>query len=148
MSDQSREQYDLIDAFLDGRLTPSGGDHLIKWLKSDPENLRAIARWIRENLGELTPWHVTRFFPCAEMRDVPPTPLETLETARRIGIEEGLKFVYIGNVAEDQNTYCPSCGKLAIERFGYATRVVDVTADGSCASCGASLGITNTETQK
>ena len=119
--------------------------NVIPTWNDDPENLRGIARWIRANLGELTPWHVTRFFPCAEMTNVPPTPLETLERARGIGIEEGLKFVYVGNVAEDQNTHCPSCGKVAIERFGYSTRVVAVTAEGACAHCGTQLGIWNTD---
>ena len=114
------------------------------WNDSE-ENLRSIARWIRENLGELTPWHVTRFFPCAELTNVPPTPLATLETAKKIGLDEGLKFVYIGNVAEDQNTYCPACGALAISRFGYSTSVEAVTEQGTCASCGAELGIVMSE---
>jgi len=115
--------------------------NVIPTWNDDPENLRAIARWIKENLGELTPWHVTRFFPCAEMTDVPPTPLETLELAKSVGVEEGLKFVYIGNVAEDQNTHCPVCGRIVISRYGYSTRVVDVTDKGTCASCGAELGL-------
>ena len=108
-----------------------------------PDNLRSIARWVRENLGELTPWHITRFFPCAELTDVPPTPLETLESARKIGIEEGLRFVYIGNVAalDDQNTYCPACHTLSISRFGYSTRVEAVTKQGACANCGTDLGV-------
>ncbi|MDI6828179.1 MAG: AmmeMemoRadiSam system radical SAM enzyme [Armatimonadota bacterium] len=108
-----------------------------------PENLRAIARWIKENLGELTPWHVTRFFPCAELVDVPPTPLKTLELARDIGYEEGLKFVYIGNVAAsgDPNTRCPDCGAVAVWRFGYRASVENVTPDGRCSKCGRELGI-------
>lgn len=115
--------------------------NVIPTWNDDPDNLRLIARWIRENLGELTPWHVTRFFPCAELTDVPPTPLKTLELAKGIGIEEGLKFVYIGNVAEDQNTYCPACGEVVISRFGYSTRIQAVTEQGKCANCGADLGI-------
>jgi pyruvate formate lyase activating enzyme len=107
------------------------------------ENLGSIARWVRENLGELTPWHVTRFFPCAKLTDVPPTPLETLETARRIGIEAGLKFVYIGNIAaaDGQNTVCPNCRTISIRRSGYETHVSAVTLAGKCSNCGADLGI-------
>jgi len=117
--------------------------NVIPTWNDDEDNLRKIARWVRENLGELTPWHVTRFFPCAELTNVPPTPLETLERARRIGLEEGLKFVYVGNVAasENGNTYCPVCGVVAVSRFGYAARVEAVTEQGTCADCGADLGI-------
>ncbi len=115
--------------------------NIIPTWNDSPENLRSIAGWIRANLGELTPWHVTRFFPCAQLTDVPPTPLETLEMARDIGLEEGLKFVYIGNIAADQNTYCPVCRTLSISRLGYTTRVEAVTDQGACANCGAELGI-------
>ena len=115
--------------------------NVIPTWNDDPENLRSIARWVKENLGELTPWHVTRFFPCAELTNVPPTPLQTLETARSIGIEAGLKFVYIGNVTEDQNTYCPKCGVAAIKRFGYESRVQALTDEGKCGNCAEELGI-------
>ena len=112
------------------------------WNDSE-ENLRSIAAWIRDNLGELTPWHITRFFPYAQLTDVPPTPISTLEMARRIGIEEGIKFVFVGNVAasDGQNTHCPTCGALCIERRGYDVRVCAVTGDGRCANCLADLGI-------
>lgn len=106
-----------------------------------PDNLRSIAGWIHANLGELTPWHVTRFFPCAQLTDVPPTPPETLELARSIGREAGLKFVYIGNVPSDQNTCCPTCGSLAVERVGYNAHLEAVTDQGACTNCGADLGI-------
>lgn len=116
--------------------------NVIPTWNDDPDNLRAIARWIKDNLGDLTPWHVTRFFPCAQLTNVPPTPLETLEKARTIGLEEGLKFVYVGNVASgDQNTYCPACHTLVVSRFGYSTQVHALTENGTCASCGADLGI-------
>lgn len=108
------------------------------------DNLRSIAKWIKENLGELTPWHVTRFFPCAELTNVPPTPLRTLAEAKGIGIEAGLKYVYIGNVAEDQDTLCPKCGRVVIARSGYYTSVEALGADGNCADCGTRLGITPT----
>ena len=117
--------------------------NIIPTWNDDPDNLRSIARWIKENLGELTPWHVTRFFPCAQLTDVPPTPLSTLELAKRIGEEEGLKFIYVGNVAaeNDQNTYCPVCRSLAIARFGYASEVKALNEKGKCTNCGTDLGI-------
>ena len=115
--------------------------NVIPTWNDDPENLRPIARWVKENLGELTPWHVTRFFPCAELTNIPATPLKTLEVAKQIGLEEGLKFVYIGNIAEDQSTYCPSCKARVIARTGYTTHVEALTEEGACAKCMMSLGI-------
>ncbi len=112
------------------------------WNDSE-ENLRATARWIVDNLGELTPWHVTRFFPYAKMQDVPPTPPEALLRASEIGKEEGLKFVYIGNLATQtgQNTYCYTDGTLSVERTGYGTMVRAVTPQGHCPNDGTDLNI-------
>jgi pyruvate formate lyase activating enzyme len=112
------------------------------WNDSE-DDLRGIAKWITKNLGELTPWHVTRFFPYAELQDIPPTPPETLYKAAEIGREEGLKFVYIGNIATEkgQNTYCYTDNTLAIERTGYRTRILAVTADGKCATDGTDLNL-------
>lgn len=117
--------------------------NIIPGWNDDPENLRRIAGWIVENLGAMTPWHVTRFFPCAKMTDVSSTPIETLWSAREIGRSEGLQFVYVGNVAgdPDQNTVCPSCGSTVISRVGYQTAVVDLSPDGHCGNCGSDLSI-------
>jgi len=118
--------------------------NIVPGWNDDEENVRRIAAWIVENLGDLTPWHVTRFFPYAEMMDVPATPAGTLEKAKRVGEEEGLKFVYLGNIRipEAENTYCPSCRRLVIERSGYSTRVVALTDEGKCGHDGADLNIT------
>ena len=117
--------------------------NVIPGWNDEEDNLRSIAHWIRDNLGELTPWHVTRFFPYAQMTDGPPTPISTLERAVQIGREEGLRFVYLGNVASKtgENTYCPRDGKLVIARSGYQTRVVAVTKDGKCAYDGTDLNV-------
>jgi len=112
------------------------------WNDSE-ENARLTASWIAQHLGDLTPWHVTRFFPYAQLADVPPTPRETLEMVKKVGEEEGLKFVYLGNIrtADGENTYCPICKKLMIERTGYVTRIVAVTEDGRCSYDGAQLNV-------
>ncbi|MDO8879707.1 MAG: AmmeMemoRadiSam system radical SAM enzyme [Coriobacteriia bacterium] len=106
------------------------------------ETLGAIATWIAGSLGPDTPWHVTRFFPYLDLAHLPPTPIETLENARRIGTEAGLHFVFAGNVrmpgAED--TVCPSCGAVAIGRDGYSVTRRQTRA-GACAACGTPLGI-------
>jgi pyruvate formate lyase activating enzyme len=103
------------------------------WNDSE-DNLTKTARWIADNLGPKTPWHVTRFFPYGKLSDLPPTPPETLEAAAGIGRQCGLEFVYIGNMVTKtgENTYCPKCGNLAVERSGYLTRIVGLNAQGRC----------------
>lgn len=72
--------------------------NIIPTYNDSEETLRNIAKWIVKNLGEETPWHVTRFFPYCKLKHLPPTPLETLDLAVKIGKEEGLKYIYKGNV--------------------------------------------------
>jgi pyruvate formate lyase activating enzyme len=116
--------------------------NVIPTVNDDDEQLSGIASWIADKLGPETPWHVTRFIPYLELSHLSPTPVATLEKARRIGMEAGLSYVYIGNVAgnEGENTYCPSCGELLIERVGYQTagRAMDA---GRCRSCGQAIPI-------
>ena len=114
--------------------------NIIPTMNDDEGQLGGIARWIRDELGELTPWHVTRFYPQHQMKHLPPTPIATLERAYEIGREAGLKFVYAGNVPghQSENTTCYSCGKLNVQRFGYQTEVVGME-DSRCKFCGAEL---------
>lgn len=85
------------------------------------EELRGIASWIKNELGPDTPWHVTRFFPYLDLSHIPPTPINLLERGREIGREEGLWYVYLGNVPGHrwENTYCHRCGELLIERYDF-----------------------------
>ncbi len=112
------------------------------WNDSE-DNLKRIANWIIKNIGPKTPWHVTRFFPYADLTDVPPTPEETLYQARKLGMKEGLEFVYIGNMAVDKedDTFCPKCKNLAIRRTGYSVEVLGVDKEGKCEDCGEDLNI-------
>jgi pyruvate formate lyase activating enzyme len=86
-----------------------------------------------------TPWHISRFFPAYEMTDVPPTPVSTLQRAREIGLEAGLKYIYVGNVPDDggQDTICPGCGRVLIRRDGFVT--TNRVRNGRCPDCGASI---------
>jgi len=116
--------------------------NLIPGLNDSPDELRELAGWIRERLGSPTPWHITRFFPYLKLSRLPPTPVKTLEKARGIGMEEGLDFVYLGNLAGHpfENTYCPSCGELLIERRN--TRILSYRIEGgSCPHCGRRIPI-------
>ena len=103
-----------------------------------------IANRIREELGELTPWHVTRFYPHQHLMHLPPTPISTMEHACDIGRKAGLKFIYTGNVPghQSENTVCYSCGKTIVNRFGYQTKVAGL--EGSrCRFCGSELNFSN-----
>ncbi len=114
--------------------------NVVPTMNDDDEQLNGIAAWIRDNLGELTPWHVTRFYPMHDLDYLPPTPVSTLEKAYKIGKDSGLKFVYLGNIPghEYENTVCYSCGQLNVRRVGYDTRVVGLNGS-KCQFCGVEL---------
>ena len=104
------------------------------------EQLGAMCRWVRETLGPDVPLHFSRFYPRYKLKSIPPTPVSTLEQACRVATEEGLNFVYIGNVAEHPagHTYCPKCAKMLIKRVGYNVQLLGLK-DGSCLYCGHSI---------
>ncbi len=123
---------------------------IIPTLNDREEEIRAFARWVVENLGDETPVHFSRFFPHYRLRHLPPTPLETVEMAYRVAREEGLKFVYVGNVPghEGENTYCPRCGKPLIVRWGFEITEYRITGAGKCEYCGEPIPIVGTYTKK
>jgi pyruvate formate lyase activating enzyme len=98
---------------------------------------RGIARWIRDELGPLTPWHVTRFFPYLDLSHLPATPIETMERFCEIGRAEGLRYVYMGNTPGHrwEDTYCHACGTRVIERRHFAVAKASLV-DGRCPKCG------------
>lgn len=102
--------------------------------------LKGISARISEELGRDTPWHVTGYYPAYEFKYklyVPPTPISTLERARGIGIEEGLRYVYAGNAPGHryENTWCPTCKELLIERYGFGVTRYRITPDKKCPKC-------------
>lgn len=107
---------------------------------AEPE-LRALARWIAGELGPEVPLHLSAFHPDFRLRHTPPTPLATLRRARAVATEEGLRHVYLGNVAgaEGQATHCAGCGELLIARSGYRLDSWRLQSDGSCPACGRRL---------
>ncbi len=113
---------------------------VIPTLNDKPEQIRELARWIKANLGGETPLHFSRFFPRYKMQHLPPTSLKTLDTAREIAMSEGLTYVYIGNISskEGQNTYCPGCKSMLIERSGY-TILQNRLKDERCPDCRAEI---------
>lgn len=94
---------------------------ILPTLNDDREKIRQMCYWIKDNLGVDTPLHFSRFSPMYKMVHLPPTPVSTLEEARKIAMEIGLNYVYIGNVPghPGENTYCPECKALLIGRRGF-----------------------------
>ncbi|HEB97198.1 MAG TPA: AmmeMemoRadiSam system radical SAM enzyme [Sedimenticola thiotaurini] len=111
---------------------------VIPTLNDDLVMIRRMARWIRDELGEGTPLHFSRFHPQYRMRNLPPTSGETLDRARQEALDAGLQYVYVGNVLghEGNNTYCPVDGTLLIGRIGFHITENNLTGDGRCPSCG------------
>ena len=105
---------------------------------SDAE-LDAMTKWVVDRLGPDVPLHFTAFHPDWKMRDVPPTPPETLVRARRIALGNGVHYAYTGNVHDPGggSTWCHACGALAIERDWYEIGAYNLTNDGRCKTCGA-----------
>jgi len=107
--------------------------------KNDSEKeLTQIAEFLA-SVSKAIPWHVTAFHPDYKMLDVPPTPLSTLLKAYKIGKKAGLKYVYVGNVmaGKYENTYCPKCNSLSIERHGFF-KIKNNLDKGKC-KCGYEL---------
>ena len=111
---------------------------VIPSLNDDMALVRRMADWIRRELGAGTPVHFSRFQPMYRMRNLPPTPVETLERARAEALDAGLEHVYIGNLFghEAETTYCPRDGTPLLRRKGY--RIVErrLTPEGRCPQCG------------
>lgn len=115
-------------------------NNVIPTMNDDDAQFEGLACWIRDNLGELTPLHLTAFHPSYKLRHLPATPVGTLERGYQIAKRVGLRFVYIGNVPGHryENTLCYSCGQLVVSRMGYSARVVGLEGS-QCRYCGTEL---------
>jgi pyruvate formate lyase activating enzyme len=110
---------------------------VIPGLNDSDDELRSIARFIAEEVGVETPWHVTRFHPTYMMTELPATPVASIRRARKIGQYTGLRYVYEGNVSGEggENTYCPGCREILVSREGFSVEYLSVV-DGKCFACG------------
>jgi len=136
----------LAQVLKNGKIAFDAGAHvevitnvIPNWNDSD-QQFSGLARWMVENLSDQVPWHLTRYYPDYKLTE-PPTPVATLERGMRIGRQEGLKYVYIGNVPEHpaQNTHCADCGKMLIERNGFSIGEIHIIK-GACEFCGTKIG--------
>ncbi len=113
---------------------------IIPQFNDRPETINRMCAWIRDELGPLTPLHFSRFYPMYKMVNHYPTPVSTLDQARKLALNAGLKYVYIGNFPghEAENTFCHGCGRLIIARRGYRLGEIHMK-DGICNHCGTSI---------
>jgi pyruvate formate lyase activating enzyme len=109
---------------------------VVPTLNDSEQEFTALCNWIKTELGTEVPLHFTRFHPQYLLKNLPPTPLPTLETACAVATAAGLKYVYIGNVPGHQreHTSCGSCGKIVIGRYGFRITEFHLT-DGRCGYC-------------
>jgi pyruvate formate lyase activating enzyme len=100
---------------------------VVPTLNDSDLEFRGLAKWMKTNLGTDVPVHFTQFHPQYLLKNLPLTPVPTLERAKAIADAEGLHYVYIGNVPGHpaQNTYCPKCRRVLVERIGLtATKIL------------------------
>ena len=99
--------------------------------------INEMCLWIKKELGAETPLHFSRFYPLYKLKTLPPTPVSTLDKARAVALSAGLEYVYVGNAPghEAENTFCPRCKKMVIQRTGYMVGEINVKA-GKCGYCG------------
>jgi pyruvate formate lyase activating enzyme len=109
---------------------------VVPTLNDSPRDLAELSKWVAGELGPDVPVHFTRFHPDFQLRNLPDTPVATLERARETGMAQGLRFVYVGNVPghPGNHTYCPGCGTRVIERDGMFVSAIHLR-DGRCPKC-------------
>ncbi|MBN1926334.1 MAG: AmmeMemoRadiSam system radical SAM enzyme, partial [Prolixibacteraceae bacterium] len=110
---------------------------IIPGINDDPKEIQDMADFVAVELGKDVPWHINRFFPAYKMKEIPATPVITMQKAKEAGLMAGLNYIYIGNVSPvgDTDTKCPRCGQLLIERSGFGV-IHNTIKDGQCPKCG------------
>ncbi len=116
---------------------------VIPTLNDKEKNFQNIANFIKKELGSEVPWHISQFSGTIswQLQDLPDTPIETLQTAYKIGKKSGLKYIYTRNIpgTPSENTFCPKCGALMVDRTGYIVQRHD--KNGKCAKCDEDLNL-------
>ena len=114
---------------------------LIPGKNDSDDELKAMCDWVAKELGPDVPMHFSAFHPDFKMQDLPATPPDTLTRARKIAMEAGLRYAYVGNVhdPEADSTWCPKCSELLIERDWYTLGTWNLDADGACGKCGEKI---------
>jgi pyruvate formate lyase activating enzyme len=102
--------------------------------------LKELAKWVVDEVGPDVPVHFTRFHPDYQLRNLPPTPTATLERARAIAMDAGIRYAFVGNVPghPGNHTYCPNCGKIVIKRSDFFVEEIHIVS-GRCEYCGEKI---------
>jgi len=118
-------------------------DLIIPEIGDNLDEARKLSRWLYDNLGPDVPVHFLRFHPDYKLMHLPSTPVKTLEEHCRVAREEGLRYVYVGNVPGHQweHTYCPECKSIAIKRYGFDITGWNLDEKNRCTNCGYQLPI-------
>ncbi len=121
-------------------------DLIVPQVGESVDATRRLARFIVDRLGPETPFHLLRFHPDYKMMDLPETPVATLERLHAVAKAEGLDYVYLGNVWGHplEHTYCPKCGDVVVERFGFTIRSWNLDEQNRCVACGHRIPIVGT----
>jgi len=110
---------------------------VIPGLNDSRREIESMCRWLARELGPDVPLHFTRFSPTYMLKNIPPTPPATLQEARRIALDAGIRFCYVGNLLSDaEHTYCPACGKVLLRRLMYHVENEGMKGN-RCKFCGA-----------
>jgi pyruvate formate lyase activating enzyme len=128
--DKTRIHVEITDLII-----PEIGDSL--------EAARKLSRWVFDHFGPDMPIHFLRFHPDYKLLHLPSTPTETLERHCQVAKEAGLRYVYVGNVPGHplEHTYCPGCGQIAVERYGFDITGWHMDAHNRCRGCGYPIAI-------
>ncbi|MBI4847041.1 MAG: AmmeMemoRadiSam system radical SAM enzyme [Nitrospirae bacterium] len=112
---------------------------IIPTYNDDEKTINSIIDFIL-SVDPAIPWHVTQFYPTYQLLNTPRTPVNTLRWARELGLNKGLKYVYTGNVPGEggENTYCPKCGEMLIERLGFHIAKNNMK-EGKCFKCATAV---------
>jgi len=122
---------------------------IVPTYNDDRAKVRQMAKWIRKNLGSKVPWHFARFVPRYRLKNIPQTPVQTLDDVRDAALDAGIEFVYTSNIAPHagNHTYCPRCKAMLIERVGFKT--IDNRIEKGRCPCGHEIaGIFSSQPKK
>ena len=118
-------------------------DLIVPGVGDSADATRDLARFVVDRLGPATPFHLLRFHPDYRMMEFPETPVATLERLHAVVAAEGLEYVYLGNVWGHrlEHTYCPACGAVAVQRFGFSIQAWNLDDANRCRACGHPIPI-------
>ncbi len=118
-------------------------DLIVPQVGDSVDATRKLARYVVDQLGPSTPFHLLKFHPDYKMMDLPETPTSTLERLHAVAKAEGLEYVYLGNLWGHplEHTYCPACGEVAVRRYGFTIRAWNLDGENRCRACGHAIPI-------